>query len=70
MPLDVVNSYVDPNEVERPFSTRHQYVAFVDPSGGTSDSMPLAIGHREKELTIIDVVRGNSAPFDPESADR
>jgi hypothetical protein len=30
--------------------------------------MPLSIGHREKEMTIIDVVREIPAPFDPEGA--
>jgi hypothetical protein len=30
--------------------------------------MTLAIGHREKEITVVDVVREIVAPFDPESA--
>ena len=30
--------------------------------------MTLAIGHREKEITIVDLVREIVAPFDPESA--
>jgi hypothetical protein len=30
--------------------------------------MTLAIGHREKELTVVDVVREISAPFVPENA--
>jgi hypothetical protein len=40
-----------------------RYSAFVDPSGGSSDSMTLAIGHREKDITIVDVVREIAAPI-------
>ena len=32
---------------ERPSERAHSYVAFVDPSGGSSDSMTLAIAHTE-----------------------
>jgi hypothetical protein len=64
----VVTSCVDPNEIERPYSTKYRYVGFVDPSGGSSDSMTLAIGHKEKDRSIVDVVREIVAPFDPETA--
>jgi hypothetical protein len=44
------------------------YVAFVDPSGGSSDSMTLAIGHRAPDgLAVVDVVRERRPPFSPES---
>jgi hypothetical protein len=33
---------------ERLWDAKHRYVAFVDPSGGSSDSMTPAIGHRGK----------------------
>lgn len=68
VPREVIQSCVDAGERERPFDSKHQYVAFVDPSGGSSDSMTLAIGHRENEITVVDVVREIPAPFDPESA--
>jgi hypothetical protein len=68
VPREVVQACVDDGEVERPYDRKHRYVAFVDPSGGSSDSMTLAIGHREKEITVVDVVREIVAPFDPESA--
>lgn len=45
-----------------------RYTAFVDPSGGQHDAMTLAIGHRENERLVIDVVRGINAPFSPEQA--
>jgi hypothetical protein len=45
-----------------------RYMAFVDPSGGSSDSMTLAIGHREnKDLFVLDCVRERRSPFSPEA---
>jgi hypothetical protein len=43
------------------------YVAFVDPSGGSSDSMTLAIAHREGDRAILDAIREAKPPFSPES---
>ena len=45
-----------------------RYVAFVDPSGGSSDSFTLGIAHRETDGTIVlDCVRETRAPFAPEA---
>jgi hypothetical protein len=41
------------------------YAAFVDPSGGSADSMTLAIGHREGERIGIDAIRERRPPFSP-----
>lgn len=41
------------------------YHAFIDPSGGRHDVFALAIGHKDGELTVIDVVRGRAPPFNP-----
>ena len=43
-----------------------RYHAFVDPSGGSANSMTLAIGHREKDVIVIDAVRERRPPFSPE----
>jgi hypothetical protein len=44
------------------------YSAFVDPSGGSSDSFTLAISHREADGSLIlDCVRETRAPFAPEA---
>ena len=43
-----------------------RYVAFVDPSGGSSDSMTLAIAHRDKDVAVLDAVREIRPPFSPE----
>src|SRR5580700_4269291 len=64
----IIEPCVDANEIERPYKSGQRYVAFVDPSGGSSDSMTLGIGHRDKDAILVDVVREIVAPFDPESA--
>ena len=45
----------------------HGYVAFVDPSGGSSDSMTLAIAHTEGKTQILDAIRERKPPFSPEA---
>jgi hypothetical protein len=44
-----------------------EYTAFCDPSGGSSDSMTLAVAHREGDKVIVDAIRENRPPFSPES---
>jgi hypothetical protein len=43
------------------------YSAFCDPSGGSSDSMTLAIAHKEGDRAVLDVIREVKPPFSPES---
>ena len=45
---EVVEAGVSPGVRERAPLARSSYVGFVDPSGGASDSMTLAIAHREQ----------------------
>lgn len=52
---------------ELPPAESLRYYAFVDPSGGSSDSFTLAIAHREGERAVLDVVREIRPPFSPES---
>jgi hypothetical protein len=44
-----------------------RYIAFVDPSGGSQDSMTLAVGHAESERAVLDLVRERKPPFSPEA---
>lgn len=44
-----------------------RYFAFIDPSGGSSDSMTMAIAHVEGEVAILDCVRERKPPFSPEA---
>jgi hypothetical protein len=43
------------------------YAGFIDPSGGSSDSMTLAIAHRENDRTILDCFAECKPPFSPEA---
>jgi hypothetical protein len=64
---DVVENCIIPNRYELPPVVGPVYYAFVDPSGGSSDSMTLAIAHRDGERTVIDAIREARPPFSPES---
>jgi hypothetical protein len=44
-----------------------RYHAFVDPSGGSSDSMTLAIAHRDGGDAVLDALRERRPPFSPEA---
>jgi hypothetical protein len=69
-----VDAVISPDVFERPFIAGVGYQAFVDPSGGASDSMTLAIGHSQVDRTttrlvaVLDAVREIKAPFSPEAA--
>jgi len=52
-----------------PSSATFKYVATVDPSGGSADSMTMCIAHAEKRgdvtVSVIDLVREVRPPFSP-----
>jgi hypothetical protein len=50
---------------ERPPVDGCRYFGFVDPSGGSSDSFTLAIGHRERDGNVVDAIRARKPPFSP-----
>ncbi|MET3302623.1 hypothetical protein [Bradyrhizobium diazoefficiens] len=55
-------------ERERPYLSQHKYHAFVDPSGGSGkDSFTLAIGHSEKGIATLDVLREYKPSFSPKN---
>lgn len=62
----VVDLCVIDGRVELPPAPGRNYVAAVDPSGGSSDSMTLAIAHSDGDRGILDLVREWPAPFSPE----
>jgi hypothetical protein len=66
---EIVEAAVDEGCFERPSEAGKHYVAFCDPSGGSGDSMALAIAHhdRESKSAILDVLRENRSPFSPEA---
>jgi hypothetical protein len=46
------------------------YAAFIDASGGRSDSYTMCIGHRHGDKFIADVVTGEPPPFNPSTVRR
>lgn len=74
---DDLSSFIDRDAVERlvcadrfelPPTRGIQYVAFIDPAGGSGgDSMTLAICHTHNEIAIVDAIREVKPPFSPEA---
>jgi hypothetical protein len=65
--LEVVEACRVPGRHELEPDPMRTYFAFEDPSGGSSDSMTLAIAHLEGNRVVLDALRERPAPFDPDS---
>jgi hypothetical protein len=66
--IEVLEACTADGVFELPPISGASYIAFVDPSGGSSDSMTLAIAHREDDgVAVLDCVREVMAPFQPEA---
>ena len=66
--MDVLEACTAHGVFELPPISGVSYVGFVDPSGGSSDSMTLAIGHGDKfGIGILDCIREVRPPFSPEN---
>ena len=64
---EAVTACVDTGVMERPHRERVTYAGFVDPSGGSNDSMTLAISHMEGGRVVLDLIREAKPPFSPDS---
>src|SRR3974377_162786 len=60
---------VSPGVIERAREYYKVYHAFCDPSGGSSDSFTLAVGHKDiaTKVMVVDVIREVKPPFSPEA---
>jgi hypothetical protein len=68
---EIVDAAVVLGRHELPRLDGVQYYGFCDPSGGSSDSFTLAIGHVESDCrVIIDVIRERRPPFSPDDVTR
>jgi hypothetical protein len=67
---EVVDACVVRGMFERPPASRQSYISFCDPSGGSSDSFAVAIGHydQSRDTICLDCLREIPAPFSPENA--
>ena len=63
---EIVDALVVPGRHELPPVSGVGYFAFTDPSGGSSDSMTLAIAHRDGDRAVLDAIRERRPPFSPE----
>ena len=45
---------------------QYGYRAFCDPSGGKADEFSLAVGHQEKKVLVVDLLKSWEPPFNPE----
>ncbi len=65
---EAVENLVVTGRYELPPLSEYKYFGFVDPSGGSSDAMTLAIGHAEENgMMVLDATREVKPPFSPES---
>jgi hypothetical protein len=67
---ETVEACVTAGVRERPWQPFASYFGFADPSGGSSDSFALCIGHKDysKQIVVVDALREIKAPFSPENA--
>jgi hypothetical protein len=66
--LERVMLNVSKGIMERPYDPSWVYNGFVDPSGGSADSMTLCIAHQDygRKTVVIDALREVTPPFSPE----
>jgi hypothetical protein len=65
---EVIDSCVARGAFELRPAAGVSYIGFVDPSGGASDAMALAIAHRLGDMLILDAAREIQPPFNPDAA--
>jgi hypothetical protein len=65
---EVIDGCVVCGVFELPPAADVSYLGFVDPSGGASDAMALAIAHRLSDRVIPDAAREIQPPFNPDGA--
>jgi hypothetical protein len=65
---EVIEGCVAHGVFELPPAADVSYLGFVDPSGGASDAMTLAIAHRVGETVVLDAAREIQPPFNPDAA--
>jgi hypothetical protein len=63
---EAVEACISYDTRERAPMERTRYFAFVDPSGGSVDSMTMCIGHKQDDVVILDALRERRPPFSPE----
>jgi hypothetical protein len=63
---EAVEACISAGIYERPREDGVAYSAFVDPSGGSADSMTIAVAHKAQDgLATVDAIRERKPPFSP-----
>jgi hypothetical protein len=65
---EVIDGCIAHGVFELPPAAGISYLGFVDPSGGASDAMALAIAHCRGDMVILDAAREIQPPFNPPSS--
>ena len=65
--IEAVRACIVPDCRERAPVRQWRYYAFVDPSGGSNDSMTLAVSHKEGATVVLDAIREIRPQFSPEA---
>lgn len=65
LPGDLLDVAIVPNRRAIPRMDGCVYVAHCDPSGGTADSMAIAVAHKDRSRLILDRLVIAQPPFDP-----
>jgi hypothetical protein len=64
---EVVDAVTVARRYELPPTSADTYAGFCDPSGGSADSMTVAIAHRAKDgRAVLDAIRERRPPFSPD----
>src|SRR5262245_40094630 len=63
---EMLTAAIIPGRLVLPPMAGTRYVAFVDPSGGSNDSMTLAIAHAERHRAGLDCLVERRPPFSPD----
>jgi hypothetical protein len=63
---EAIEAAVIAGRYELPRSEHTCYFGFADPSGGSADSMTLAVAHMQGDRVVIDAIRERRPPFSPD----
>jgi hypothetical protein len=63
--MEAVQACISAGVRERGADRASEYMCFVDPSGGSVDSMTLCVSHVEDGQAVLDVIREARPPFSP-----
>jgi hypothetical protein len=64
---ELIEAAIEQGRIVRPPIEGVRYVAFADPSGGTSDSFTAAVAHMDGNTAVLDCIFERRPPFNPQA---